>query len=64
MFKKNRLLKGYTQEELAEKLDISTRQLQRIEAYQCEPKLLLLRKIIKTLNISDEDIIKYIKGKK
>lgn len=61
MFKKYREKQGFTQELTAELLGISTRHLQRIETGKNEPSLDLLKKIIKVLNISDEDIVKYMK---
>lgn len=61
MIKEYRTKRGYTQEELAEMLEISTRQLQRIENDQKETKISTLRKIIKILKIEDKDILKYIK---
>ena len=61
MFKKYRLKKGLTQEELAEILNISTRQLQRIENEECIPSLNVIKKIIKVLNINDKDILEYMK---
>lgn len=62
MFRKYRIERGFTQENLAEILCISTRHLQRIEKEDNEPSLELLRKFIKILNISDKDIVKYIKN--
>jgi len=64
MIEKYRKKMGYTQEELAELLDISPRQLQRIENKQSETKLSTLRKIIKILKINDQDIIKIVKEQK
>lgn len=64
MFKKYRNRLGYTQETLAEILGISTRHLQRIEKNENEPSLELLRKLIKILQIENEDIIKYLKKEK
>ena len=61
MFKKYRLKKGLTQEELAEILNISTRQLQRIENEECIPSLNIIKRIIQVLNIKDEDILEYMK---
>lgn len=61
MFKKYRLKQGFTQELEAEILGISTRHLQRIEREKNIPSLELLKKMIKILNISDEDIVKYMK---
>lgn len=51
-----------TQEKLAELIEISTRQLQRIESGNSDTSLLTLRILIDVLNISDEDIVRYIKN--
>lgn len=64
MIKEYRLKMGLTQEQLAEKLDISTRHLQRIEANICSTKLEMLMKIIDVLKIEDKDILKMLKDKK
>ena len=61
MIKKYRKIHNLTQEKLAELLDISPRQLQRIESGQSETSLKTLKKLIKILDISDEDIVEYIK---
>lgn len=61
MIKEYRKKLGLTQEKLAELLDISPRQLQRIESSQTETSLKTLKKLIKILDISDEDIVNYIK---
>jgi len=61
MIKENRIKKGYTQEQLAEILDISARQMQRIEKEENKTKIETLRKIIKILQIPDEEILEYIK---
>ena len=61
MIKKYRKIHNLTQEKLAELLDISPRQLQRIESGQTETSLKTLKKLIKILDISDEDIVEYIK---
>lgn len=50
-----------TQEEVAERTNISWRQLQRIEKGVSIPTLETLAKLIVVLNISDEDTLKYIK---
>lgn len=62
MFKKYRILNKYTQENLAEILQISTRHLQRIEKGENEPSLELFKKIVKILKIKDKDIIKFIRS--
>ena len=61
MIKEYRNLRGFTQEELAEKIDISWRQLQRIEKNEQDTSVKTLRKIIQALEISDKDIINYLK---
>lgn len=61
MFRKYRILRKYTQEQIAELLEISTRQWQRIENEECEPSLKTIRKIFKILMIDDKDILAYIK---
>ena len=61
MIKENRMLKNYTQEELAEILEISTRQMQRIEKDEEKTKISTLKKIIKILQISDKDILDFMK---
>ena len=45
MIKENRIKKGYTQEQLAELIDISWRQLQRIEKNENNTKISTLKKI-------------------
>ena len=52
---------GMTQEELAEILNISWRQLQRIEKNEEQTKITTLKKIIKVLKIQDKEIIDFIK---
>ena len=61
MIKKYRKIKGITQEELAEMLDITPRQVQRLENYQSDTRLSTLKKLIKCLEIKDKDIIEYLK---
>lgn len=61
MIKDYRIKRGYTQEELAEILNISPRQLQRIENGESIPKIETLQKMALTLKIDDKDIDKYVK---
>ena len=61
MIKKYRIKNNYTQEQLAEIINISPRQLQRIEKDEDKTKIETIRKIIRVLNIPDEEILKYIK---
>jgi len=63
MIKENRIRKNITQEELAEKIDISWRQLQRIEKDEEKTRVETLKKIIIALDIPDEEILSYIKKK-
>ena len=61
MIKENRIKKGYTQEQLAEILDISWRQLQRIEKNENNTKITTLKRIIKVLDIPDAELIEFLK---
>ncbi len=58
--KKMRKLKNMTQQQLAEKANISLRQLVRIEKKECYPSLETQILIYKALNISNTEIVKYI----
>ncbi len=61
MIKENRIKKNYTQEELAEIINISPRQMQRIEKDENKTKIETLKKIVKVLQIPDIEILEYIK---
>lgn len=61
MIKEYRIKNNYTQKQLAEIINISPRQLQRIEKDEDKTKIETIRKIIRVLNIPDEEILKYIK---
>lgn len=62
MLKSYRQKRNYTLEQLAEKCDISWRNLQRIEnGKENKAKFETIKKIIKELDISDKDILKLIK---
>lgn len=61
VIKENRIKKNYTQEQLAEIINISPRQMQRIERDENKTKLETLKKIIKVLQIPDKEILEYIK---
>lgn len=61
MIKENREKMKLTQEQLAEKIGISWRQLQRIEKNENQTKLSTLKQLIKELEISDSDIIKFMR---
>ena len=61
MIKKYRIKRSYTQEQLAEILDISPRHMQRIEKDFYNTTIKMLIKIIDVLDISDTDVIKMLK---
>ena len=63
MIRENRLKKKMTQEQLAEKVDISWRQLQRIEKKEDETRVQTLKKLVSALDIPSEEIIEYLKQK-
>lgn len=63
MIRENREKAGYSQEKLAELIDISPRQMQRIEADEQKTKISTLKRIIQVLPITDEEIINYIRKK-
>ena len=59
MIKEYRQKNGFSQEELAEKIDISWRHLQRLEHNESKTTV---KKLIKVLKISDKDILDYLKN--
>lgn len=61
MIKEYRTKKGYTQEELAEQINLSARQIQRIEENEEKTKISTLKKLIKILQIPDKEIIDFMK---
>lgn len=61
MIRENRLKKKLTQEELAEKIDISWRQLQRIEKNEEETRVQTLKKLVRALEIPNEELLEYLK---
>lgn len=61
MLKEYRIKKNITQEELAELLNITPRQVQRIESGESRPSLRTLNLLIEILEISCEDVVKIIK---
>ena len=61
MIKQYRLAKKLSQEELAEEIGISWRQLQRLEYHEENTRISTFKKIVKTLNIPDDEIIKFIR---
>lgn len=62
MVKENRIKKGYTQEKLSEILEITPRQMQRIEKNEEKTRISTMKKIIKELEIPDNEIIQFMKG--
>lgn len=61
MIKENRKKMNYSQEHLAEMLGVSTRQLQRIEKNEEETRIKTLKKLVKLLDIPDNEIIEFMK---
>lgn len=62
MIKQYRLANKMSQEELAEEIGISWRQLQRIEQNEENTRVSTFKKIVKSLNITDEEIIEFLKN--
>lgn len=62
MFREYRLENNLSQEQLAELIDISARHLQRIEHNEEKTRVSTFKKLVKSLNIPDEEIIKFIKN--
>ena len=62
MVKENRKIRNFTQEQLAEIINISPRQLQRIEKNEDKTKIETMKKIIKVLQIPDKEILEYMKN--
>ena len=61
MLKQYRLKNNLSQEELAEKVGIRCRQLQRLEQNQENTRISTFKKIVKSLEIPDDEILKFIK---
>ena len=61
MIKQYRLRNKLSQEELAEEVGISWRQLQRLEHSEENTRVSTFKKIVKTLNVPDDEILKFIK---
>lgn len=61
MIKKYRLERHLSQEELAEEIGISWRQLQRLEHDEEKTRVSTFKRIVKVLNIPDEEVIDFIK---
>lgn len=62
MIKQYRKKKNLSQEQLAELIGISTRHLQRLEHSEENTRVSTFKKIVKSLNIPDDEIIKFIKS--
>lgn len=61
MIKKYRLRKHLSQEELAEEIGISWRHLQRLEHNEEKTRISTFKKIVKALDIPDDEIVRFIK---
>ena len=61
MIKEKRLNKKYTQERMADILGISLRQYVRIDNEEDLPRRDVLKALIKELELTDEDLSKYIR---
>ena len=61
MIKQYRLAKKLSQEELAEEIGISWRQLQRLEHNEENTRISTFKRIVKALDIPDNEIIDFIK---
>ena len=61
MIKEKRVKKGYTQEKMAKILGISLRQYVRIDNEEDLPRRDVLKNLIKELDLSNEEIGKYIR---
>lgn len=62
MIKEKRLKFGYTQEEMAKRLNISLRQYVRIDHEEDLPRRDILNKLIKVFELSDKEIGQYIRS--
>lgn len=62
MIKEKRKTLGLTQEQAAEKLNISLRQYVRIDKEEDLPRRDILNKLIELFNLSDDEIGKYIRS--
>lgn len=62
MIKEKRKTLGYTQEQMAEKLNISLRQYVRIDKEEDLPRRDILNRLIELLKLSDNEIGKYIRS--
>ena len=61
MIREYRLKNKLSQEELAEEIGISSRHLQRLEQNENNTRVSTFKKIVKSLNLPDDEILKFIK---
>lgn len=61
MIKEKRKIMGYTQEKMANLLEISLRQYIRIDQENRLPRTDILKKLIDLLQLSDQELGEYIK---
>lgn len=61
MIRLYRLKKKLSQEELAEEIGISWRHLQRLKYNEENTRVSTFKKIVKALDVPDEEIIRFIK---
>ena len=61
VIKEKRKIMGYTQEKMANLLEISLRQYIRIDQENCLPRTDILKKLIDLLQLSDQELGEYIK---
>lgn len=61
MIKEKRKIMGYTQEKMANLLEISLRQYIRIDQENYLPRTDILKKLIDLLQLSDQELGEYIK---
>ena len=61
MIREYRLKNKLSQEELAEEIGISSRHLQRLEQNKNNTRVSTFKKIVKSLNLPDDEILKFIK---
>ena len=61
LIKEKRKILGYTQEKMANLLEISLRQYIRIDQENCLPRTDILKKLIDLLQLSDQELGEYIK---
>ena len=60
--KELRVLKGLTQEQLAEKIEIDTKKLSRIETGRSLPSLIIIKRLTKEINLNIYDLLEKPNG--